>query len=359
MKRKDRKKFKRQDIKISNIEVIDPDDFLDDEVVAEKKASKRLRKKSDKSQKSDLQLIPGRIIEVNSNYKCKVKTSENVIDCHVSGRLKNLRLETRNIISVGDYVKIDIHGQNRIEEIEPRKNKLIRYTEDRFQKKIIIASNIDNVVIITSCHDPELNLGMVDRLICISRINEIQPVICINKVDLAEDLSLIKKQAEFYQENSIGVVFTSAKSKTGIEDLQNILRGKDSVFVGHSGVGKSSLINQLQPDLNLRVASISDYSGKGIHTTTRSRIFAWNFGGNLIDTPGIKTLTLHEESKELIKYVFPGIKELSVECKYLNCTHTHENDCEVKRAVQKNQFDQERYASYLRILESFSGVNYE
>ncbi len=359
MKKKDKKKFKRQDISITNTDISEIDDFLDDEVVHEKKAEKKLSAKGLKSQKSDMELITGRITEIYSNYKCLVKTEESEFVCHISGRLKNLKLETRNIMAVGDWVKLDISGKYRIEEIVKRKNTLVRYTEDSYQKKIVIAANIDNVIIMTSCRSPELNFGMVDRLICATRLNNIVPIVCINKIDIADDIKVIKERAEFYKKYGIKLIFCSALTGSGKEEMITILKNRDSVFVGHSGVGKSSLINLLQPGLNLKVSNISEITGKGIHTTTRSRIFPWDFGGNLIDTPGMKALTLHEETKEDIKYVFPGISEIGGNCKFQNCTHTHESGCVIKDAIEKGEFDQERYLSYLRILDSFTGVIYE
>ncbi len=359
MKKKDKKKFKRQDISITNTDISVLDDFLDDEIAPEKKAEKKLSAKGLKSQKSDMKLISGRIIEIYSNYKCLVKSENRDLICHISGRLKNLKLETRNIIAVGDWVKLDSTGKYRIEEIVNRKNTLVRYTEDSFQKEIVIVANIDNVIIMTSCRNPELNFGMVDRLICATRLNNIVPVVCINKIDIAEDIEVIKERADFYDKYGIDLIFCSALTGSGKEELKFILKNRDSVFVGHSGVGKSSLINLLQPGLNLKVSNISKITGKGIHTTTRSRIFPWDFGGNLIDTPGMKALTLHEESKEDIKYVFPGISERGGNCKFQNCTHTHETDCVIKDAVENGEFDQERYLSYLRILDSFTGVVYE
>ncbi len=359
MKKRDKKKFKRQDINIGNMDVTDLDDFIDEEVIHQRKAEKKLQIKGKKSQKSDLNLVKGRVIEIFSNYKCLVRYNDDDIVCHISGRLKHLSLETRNIIAVGDWVKVELDSGNRIEEIIERKNTLVRYSEDNFQKKIVIAANIDNVIIMSSCHEPELNLGMIDRLICATRLCGIRPIVCINKIDLAKNDSCYQKKAEFYRKNNICLVFCSASQGTGVSDLKNILKNSDSVFVGHSGVGKSSLINLLQPGLDLKVAQTSENTRKGIHTTTRSKIIAWEFGGNLIDTPGIKTLTLNEASKDDIKYVFPGINELAGKCQFQNCNHIHEDNCAIREAVENGKFDSQRYQSYLRIMDSFTGVVYE
>jgi len=359
MKKKDKKKFKRQDIKLTNTDISDLDEYLEEDFAPQKQAEKKKLKKGIKSQKSDLKLINGRVYEIYSNYKCLVNFGDKSDICHIGGRLKHLKHETRNIVALGDRVKVDISDENRIEEIIERKNSLVRYSEDSFQKEIIIAANIDNVIIMVSCREPELNLGLVDRFICATRLCNIPPVICINKIDLIKKRKLIQREADYYKKYGIQVLMSSAKTGEGLKELEVILKDMDSVFVGHSGVGKSSLINLLQPGLNLKVAKVNEYTGKGIHTTTKGKIIPWKFGGNLIDTPGIKTLTLHEESKSDIKYVFPGINELSEKCKYPNCSHIHETNCAVKEAVEKSLFDRNRYESYLRIMESFTGVNYE
>lgn len=359
MKKRDRKRFKRKDISISNVDIKNIDDFIDDEIAPDRRAEKKPASKSKISGKSNLKLIRGRIVELYSNYRCLVDIGDSRIKCHVSGRLKQFNLDTRNILAAGDWVKVDVLSKNRIEEIEERKNILVRYTEDSFQKKIIVASNLDHVVILTSCREPKINFGLVDRVLCSAVLNNIKPIICINKIDLEDDLKLLYSKAEFYRENGFDVVFSSAYQNKGITELQKILKNKDSVFVGHSGVGKSSLINVLQPGLDLKEGDVSEYTGKGLHTTTRSKIINWDFGGHLIDTPGIKTLTLHEESKDQIKYIFPGFRNFAGECYFPNCTHIHEKDCAVKKAVENNLFDSERYESYLRIMESFTGIEYE
>jgi ribosome biogenesis GTPase len=197
-----------------------------------------------------------------------------------------------------------------------------------------------------------LNLGLIDRYICTANIAEIEPVICINKTDLLSDIEILEEATEYYKDQNIKIVFVSCENNTGFDELKEVLRNKTSVFSGHSGVGKSSIINILMPDLNLKVAEISDVHNKGVHTTTGSRLIQWEFGGNFIDTPGIKTFGLHRKNKADIPRVFPGFREYGLNCKFVDCTHTHEKDCCVLNKLESAEIPEERYESYLRIFDS-------
>ena len=362
IKKKEKKKFKRKNIKLQNIELGDINKFEEDEVVEEKRAEKKIPQKAETSDKSGLKLKKGRILEVKTNYKCVVKINDKDLLCTLGGRLKQLNYETRSLVAVGDFVHVDLSENPRIEEIFPRRNALSRYSESRlaqprltqssFQTEIIIAANIDQLIIVSSFLEPEIKFGLIDRYICAAEIYEITPLICINKIDLAENRNDIKIQVEFYQKNGYQIIFTSAKTGEGLENLIQILKDKETVFSGHSGTGKSSLINKIQPGLNLKVMDVSTSSKKGVHTTSSSKLISWNFGGYLVDTPGIRTFGLHRKNKENIPLVFPGFAEFSGKCKYNNCSHSHENGCTVKKAVGEGIFPKERYDSYLRIWES-------
>ncbi len=351
-KKRDKKKFKRKNINISNVELTNIDHFTDDEVSEEKRAEKKSIEKGRLSSKRDLKLARGRILEVRSNYMCLVKIGEKELTCTLGGRFKQVNFETKSIVIAGDYVNVDVSSDLRIEEIIDRTNSLSRFSDNDFQTEIIIASNVDQVIITSSYKDPQLNLGLIDRYICAARINNITPVICVNKIDLAESLDLVKQAGSFYEKLGFSVIYTSTKSGDGIEDLRELLKDKDSVFSGHSGAGKSSLLNMLQPGFKLRTAKISEYHKKGVHTTTRSRLLEWDFGGYLVDTPGIKTFGLHRNDKEKLKDIFPGMSTLARGCKFFNCTHSHEMKCGVKKAVEEGIYPLARYESYLRILDS-------
>ncbi|MFC1898507.1 ribosome small subunit-dependent GTPase A [Candidatus Cloacimonadota bacterium] len=352
IKKREKKKFKRRNLKFQNVNIDNIESFDDEEIVEEKRATKKIVEQSETSQKSNLQLKKGRIIEVKTNHICVVNVDNEILECTLSGRLKQLDFETRRLAAVGDYVNVDFSTIPRIEEILPRQNLLSRFSEENFQKEVILASNVDQVVITTSVKEPEINLSLLDRYICTARISEIEPIICVNKIDLAEDKKELKKQLKFYSKNDIKIVFTSTISGSGMSNLKKLLKNKNSVFSGHSGTGKSSLINLLQPNLNLNVSDVSDFTGKGMHTTTSARLIEWDFGGYLVDTPGIKTFGLHREEKSRISRIFPGFDKLSDDCQFMDCSHDHEIDCAVKIAVEKNEFPEERYQSYLRIKDS-------
>jgi len=359
LKKKDKKKFVRENLRISNVEINDVEDFYANEIVNDKRADKKTMKKGEKSFKSDMDIKIGRIIEIKSNHVCVVDVDGKSFPCFIGGRFKGVNLETRSILATGDLVNVDFSGEPRVEEILPRNNAVSRYTDDSFQFEIIIAANVDQAIITSSYISPDIRYGLIDRYICAAAIQNLHIILCINKIDLAQDImEFMENELAFYKKNKIKVVLTSAKNLTGIEELKNLLKNRISVFTGHSGAGKTSLINCLQPDLNLKVMDVSDYSGKGTHTTSRSKLFKWDFGGYLIDTPGIKTFGLHNKDKELIPRVFPGINKLFNKCRFHNCTHSHEEDCAVKKAVEKGKFPYERYESYLRIFESLSDKNY-
>jgi ribosome biogenesis GTPase len=347
-KKKDKFKTIGQEMKLKNITINDLDDIHDYETskITKSKSAKKPLEKGELSLKSGLNLVKGRIVEIKANYSYIVYINNEFKDCFLSGRLKYLDHDTRNPICIGDFVNVDTSDPNnlRIEEVIERANSLSRYIND---KEVLLAANIDQVVILASAREPDFNSGLIDRYICAAEIANIPVIICVNKIDLADNLEEIKKECFYYRKAGYRNLFVSAKTGAGIENLKKYLWKKETIFTGHSGTGKSSLINKIDPSINLKVGNTSLYHNKGKHTTTYSRMIPWGIRGFLIDTPGIKTLGLKIDDLNKLPYCFPGFKQYKDHCLFANCTHTHEEKCVVKKNVPKI-----RYNSYLRIRES-------
>ncbi len=355
-KRRDKLRTKTTERKFKNIDIDNIDDFLDEDYSHEKKAISRGQNRNKKTLKRDVELEEGLITAIMTNNMFKIRLKGEEVLALLGGRLKQFMFNQRRVMAVGDKVKLDISQGTpyRIEELIDRKNKLMRYSEGSYQKEILIASNMDYAIITVSCVLPMLKLGMIDRFIIQCAIDNIEPVICVNKIDLVDDLDYYQEMLTYYVESGYKVFFVSATTGAGLDKLKELLTDKISVFSGQSGVGKSSVINALMPSLDLKVGEISNFNEKGRHTTTNSKLLEWEFGGFLVDTPGIKTLALKRDNVSLVYNKFPGFDRFS--CYFNNCTHTHEDNCGVLDAVDRGEIPLKVYESYLRITES---VNYE
>ena len=352
MKQKDKKQVKRYSGRLRNISLPDID-ILDDEKDQALFKTARTHNKSMDTFKSGMELVEGRITEIKSNYLYLVEVGSEVFPSNMSGRLKQFLYKSHSLAAVGDRVSLDTSNapDYRIENVIPRTNALIRYGAGSFQKEIILAANIDQVIITSSWRMPMYKPGLIDRYLCIAGIQGISPIIVINKIDLLEFPDELEEETAYYRSLGIPLVCTSTVDGTGMEELKQLLMGKDSVFTGHSGTGKSTLINYLEPGLNLATAEVSDFNEKGKHTTTQAKLMPWSFGGHLLDTPGIKTISLHADHKQLIPKVFPGFAGLADLCKFKDCSHRHEQDCAVLQAVEDDSIPIERYDSYIGIYE--------
>lgn len=354
MKQKDKKiQIPPSGERLRNVQMPDLD-ALDD--VREKAEYKTLRVSSKQHQKfkRDTQLIQGQILEVMTNYAYLVEAGDKLYTASLSGRLKQFSYASKALSAVGDRVELDISNDPhfRIENILPRTNALSRYAGGSFQKEIILAANVDTVIITSSWRMPMIKPGLIDRYICIAALQNIAAVIVINKVDLCEDREELEDTIGYYRQSGFLVLLTSVVSGEGMEELRAALKDKDSVFSGQSGTGKSSLINWLEPGLELRTAEVSEFNEKGKHTTTQSILRPWSFGGHLLDTPGIKTVNLHRDAIKEIPKVFPGFAELAPNCHFRDCIHTHEDNCAVLEAYEADRIPVDRYESYLRLMDS-------
>ncbi|MDD2228912.1 MAG: ribosome small subunit-dependent GTPase A [Candidatus Cloacimonetes bacterium] len=352
MKQRDKKQVKRNAGRLLNISLPDID-ILDDIKDEELYKTARTHDKSKTSFKVGMNLVEGRVTEIKSNYLYIVEAGDVTYASSMSGRLKQYLYRSQALAAVGDKVSLDISAtpDSRIEHVLPRKNALIRYGEGRFQKEIVLAANIDQVIITSSWRMPIFKPGLIDRYLCIAAIQRIPAIIVVNKVDLLEYPEDLKEETAYYRQLGIPLICTSTVDGTGMEELKAELKGLDSVFTGHSGTGKSTLINYLEPGLNLLTAEVSEHNEKGKHTTTQAVLKPWSFGGHLLDTPGIKTISLHADHKVLIPKVFPGFDLYYPHCRFRDCSHTHEAECAVLQALEDDKIPIERYDSYLGIYE--------
>jgi ribosome biogenesis GTPase len=353
VRQKDKKRNIRYRGRLRNISLPDVD-ILDSEPEFTDYKTERKDSKRDNIYKSDAVLKEGRVMEIMSNYNCSVQLADELISASISGRLKQFKSRATGILAVGDYVQVDVSQKPdyRVENILPRTNSLIRYSGGTFQKEIPLAANIDRLIITVSWRKPIFKAGLIDRYLILANLHKVKPILVMNKVDLCEYREDIDEELSQYRQLGIKTILTSAVTQEGIDELKDELKGKDSVFSGHSGAGKSSLINVLMPGLELLTAPVSEYNEKGKHTTTQAVMIPWDFSGHLIDTPGIKTINLHRDLKELLPKLFPGFDRLYPKCKFRDCSHIHEEGCAVIAAVENDELHIERYDSYLWILDN-------
>jgi ribosome biogenesis GTPase len=270
--------------------------------------------------------------------------------CRLRGKLKKNRFEG-DILAIGDRVRIMVldDGSGMIEEIEPRTHELARMAPTpRGEYRQILLSNPDQVMLVFSCAQPEPRLRMLDRFLVICEKQRIPSVIVANKVDLV-GMDAALKVFGVYAALGYPVIYTSAAQKIGLSELHQHLVGKISGLAGPSGVGKSSLLNSIQPDLGLAVRTISDSTEKGRHTTVVRELFPLVEGGFVADLPGLKSLALWDTEPEEIDGYFPELRDLVAYCQFSDCTHRVEPDCAVRKAVDQGSVSAERYKSYLNM----------
>lgn len=276
-------------------------------------------------------------------------------ECRLKGNFKIKGIKSTNPLAVGDKVQFELPGDKNvglITEIEDRHNYIVRKSIKLSKRQHIIACNIDQAVIIVTLVFPRTSTGFIDRFLITTEEYYIPAFIVFNKVDLYPEnyINYLEELKGLYEGLGYGCLVTSASEKKGLDDFSSLLKDKISLLVGHSGVGKSALINAIQPDLNLKLGKISLYHLKGRHTTAFAEMHLLSFGGFVIDTPGIKELgMIHIKPEEIAGY-FPEMRMLLPKCKYYNCTHIHEPDCAVLDALKKGKISPSRYHNYLGML---------
>jgi len=294
-------------------------------------------------------LLHGLITRAQSGF-FTVETMEGSFVCQLRGRIKK-GPRTGDLAAIGDRVRITVleDGSGMIEGIEERKQAIVRLDprpQGEYQQ--ILLANADQAVFVFACAHPEPKLRMLDRFLVIAEKQEIPAVIVSNKLDLV-GLELANEIFGLYPQLGYPVIYSSAKTGQGVEDLRSALAGKISVLAGPSGVGKSSLLNAMQPGLGLEVDEVSRAMKKGKHTTVVRQMFPLASGGYVADTPGWKSLALWDTEPEEIDGYFPELRERVAYCQFSDCTHVHEPGCAVLTAVKTGEVHPDRYDSYLRL----------
>lgn len=293
------------------------------------------------------------IKSTGSNYQ--VRIDGKIYNCKLQGKIRLDDRKTTNPTAVGDVVDIVIENENEasIVKIHPRRNYIIRKSINLSKQAHILASNLDQAVLIATLVAPRTSLGFIDRFLITAEAYSIPAKIIFNKSDVLDE-ELLKLQNEIiniYSKIGYECFVVSSYNKNEVEKLKEIFKNKTTLITGHSGVGKSTFINALEPTLDIKTGEISSAHLKGMHTTTFAELHPLSFGGDIIDTPGIKELGLVEMKKEEVGHYFPEIRERMNNCKFNNCLHVNEPKCAVREAFENGEIAPERYQSYLRILD--------
>ena len=268
-----------------------------------------------------------------------------------------------NPVAVGDSVKFIVEkeeGKGLIKTILPRQNYVVRQSPRQKHNLHLLASNIDQALLYTTIVQPKLKQGFIDRFLLMTEPHNIPTIIVFNKADIYKEqhLETYETLKAIYEEINYTTILTSSETGQGFPELKEALKDKTTLISGQSGVGKSTSVNALQPHLNLHTIEISDYSGKGQHTTTFAEMHPLDFGGYVIDTPGIKTLSFNNLEPQDVIHNFRELFLYAEDCKYNNCTHRNEPKCAVKNALEEGWISELRYKNYLLILGEVEGQNY-
>lgn len=304
----------------------------------------------------------GLVIKSTGSWFAVEDESGEVFDCKVKGNFRIKGIKSTNPVAVGDKVDFILQedAEHRVDKkrgwitsIEDRKNYIVRRSPNLSKQSHIIAANIDQAVLIATIAWPVTTTTFIDRFLASAEAYRIPVLIVFNKTDRYnnDEIEKLNEFVSIYSKIGYKCLKTSAKNKTGLDELKIALKDKTNVINGHSGVGKSTLINILEPELNLKTSQISDSHKTGKHTTAFSAMYKLSFGGYIIDTPGIKGFGMLNMEAWEISHYFPEIFKLSKNCQYNNCSHTHEPGCAVKEAVENGEIAKSRFISYLGLLE--------
>lgn len=299
------------------------------------------------------------IVYKSTGSSYTVKSFENkFFDCRIKGKFRMKGIKSTNPLAVGDIVDFELDETTdetigQIHNIHDRKNYIVRKSVNLSKQTHIIASNIDIVFLLITINNPPTTTSFIDRFLVTAEAYGIEAILVFNKIDTYDGTMIEEQLFLEYVYSQIGYkcLKVSALGKEGIDSLKNEMLGKVSMFSGHSGVGKSTLVNALEPSLNLKTKVISEQSKQGQHTTTFAEMYDLSFDAKIIDTPGIKGFGIVDMEPTEISDYFPEFFALKEQCKFNNCLHKEEPNCAVKKALEENKIAWSRYASYLKILE--------
>jgi len=282
--------------------------------------------------------------------------------CRIKGKFRTKGMKTTNPIAVGDWVEFDREAEENVGTIHtlvPRRNYIIRRSVNLSKQTQIIGANLDQAILVVTLASPPTSLGFIDRFLVTAEAYDIPAVLVFNKLDLFSDegLAILEQYMRIYKDIGYPCYTVSAMEGTHIDVIKELLKDKVTLVSGHSGVGKSTLINSIIPDAELRTGKISAWSDKGKHTTTFAEMFALPFGGHLIDTPGIRELGVVDIEKQELSHYFPEMRQLMNQCRFNNCRHINEPGCVVLAAVEEGDIEVSRYESYLSIYHNEDNRN--
>ncbi|TAH01571.1 MAG: ribosome small subunit-dependent GTPase A [Sphingobacteriales bacterium] len=308
--------------------------------------------------------MQGRVIQSTGAWY-QVKGEDGLCyACQLRGKFRLNASPLTNPVAVGDEVEIeeqnDIEKTAMITGIVPRRNYINRQSPSHKMHHHIVASNLDQSVLFATLKEPKTSSGFIDRFLVTSEAYHIPAIVVFNKTDVykEKELQRLQEWTAMYEAIGYKVIATSLKENKGVDIVRDVLKDKTTLISGHSGVGKSTFINTLFPQMNLRTQDVSEWSGKGLHTTTFAEMFDLPFGGKLIDTPGIRELGLVDISKQELSHYFPEMRALMQECQFNNCMHFNEPGCAIKEAVAAGIIAEARYVSYYNISETINEKKY-
>ena len=298
--------------------------------------------------------MEGLVIKSTGSWYEVLTDQGKSINCRIKGKFRTLDIKTTNPIAVGDRVQIEPEPDQEtglITTLHPRKNYIIRKSVNLSKQAQIIAANLDQAFLIVTLASPRTSMGFIDRFLVTAEAYDIPAKLIFNKLDLfnEEGLEILEEYQAIYENAGYPCYSVSAIKKTNLDQIKELLKDKVTLVSGHSGVGKSTLINALLPGKELKTGQISDWSDKGKHTTTFAEMFQLPFGGYLIDTPGIRELGVFDIEKQDLGRLFPEIRKLMENCRFHNCRHINEPGCAVLEALDNEELESSRYDSYLSI----------